>query len=171
MDTRASTQRAHLSGVAPLTSILGISSHYHDSAAAILVDGKLIAAAQEERFSRIKHDSGIPQKSIDYCLREAGLQASQIDYVAYYEKPIAKFERLLETYLAFAPHGYKFFRESVPSWTQRKLFLQRAIRSALSRDYRKRIVFVEHHLSHAATAFYNSPFDESAILTVDGVGE
>lgn len=154
-----------------MTSILGISSHYHDSAAAILVDGKLIAAAQEERFSRIKHDSGIPQKSIDYCLREAGLQASQIDYVAYYEKPIAKFERLLETYLAFAPNGYRFFRESVPSWTQRKLFLQRAIRSALSRDYRKRIVFVEHHLSHAGTAFYNSPFEESAILTVDGVGE
>jgi carbamoyltransferase len=171
MDSRTCKEGFDFSGVTSLTSILGISSHYHDSAAAILVDGKIVAAAQQERFSRLKHDASIPKEAIEYCLRAAGLQACQIDYVAYYEKPLAKFERLLETYLSFAPHGNRFFRQSVPTWTQNKLFLQRSIRTALGRKYRKRIVFVEHHLSHAATAFYNSPFDEAAILTVDGVGE
>lgn len=154
-----------------MTSILGIASHYHDSAAAILIDGHVVAAAQEERFSRIKHDASMPCEAIEYCLREAGLSKSQIDYVAYYEKPIAKFERLLETYMEFSPFGYPFFRQSVPTWTQSKLHLQHSIRRALDNAYRKQIAFIEHHQSHAATAFYNSPFDQSAILTIDGVGE
>jgi carbamoyltransferase len=154
-----------------LIRILGISSHYHDSAAAILVDGQVVAAAQEERFSRKKHDAAMPCQAINYCLREAGIEANQLDYVAYYEKPLIKFERLLETYLHYAPHGNRFFRETIPSWTQSKFFLQRSIRKALRGRFRKRIVYVEHHLSHASTAFYNSPFDEAAVLTVDGVGE
>lgn len=154
-----------------MTSILGIASHYHDSAAAILIDGRVVAAAQEERFSRIKHDASMPCEAIEYCLQEAGLSKSQIDYVAYYEKPIAKFERLLETYMEFSPFGYPFFRQSVPTWTQSKLHIQHSIRRALDNAYRKQIAFIEHHQSHAATAFYNSPFDQSAILTIDGVGE
>lgn len=154
-----------------MTSILGISSHYHDSAAALLVDGQLVAAAQEERFSRIKHDEAMPKCAMEYCLNQAGMRADGLDYVVYYEKPLAKFERLLETYLYFAPGGNTFFRKSIPSWLQSKLFLQRAIRKALNGKYDRRIVFAEHHLSHAAAAYYNSPFDDAAVLTVDGVGE
>ena len=154
-----------------MTTILGISSHYHDSAAAILVDGNVIAAAQEERFSRIKHDSGFPTQAIAYCLEAAGLGDAPLDYVAYYEKPLAKFDRLLETFVAFSPHGARFFRSAIPSWTQSKLHINRTIRSHLGGRYKKRVIFVEHHRSHAAAAFYNSPFREAAILTLDGVGE
>ncbi len=154
-----------------MTAILGIASHYHDAAAALFVDGRLIAAAQEERFSRIKHDASFPKQAIEYCLTEAEIKPEQIDYVAYYEKPLLKFERVLETYLQSVPWGYPFFRQSIPSWTQSKLHIRKAIYSALQGEYRRQIVFVPHHHSHAATAFFNSPFDKAAILTIDGVGE
>ncbi|HRF02275.1 MAG TPA: carbamoyltransferase [Pirellulaceae bacterium] len=154
-----------------MTSILGISAFYHDSAAALLVDGRVVAAAQEERFSRVKHDSRFPEGAIRYCLNEAGLTAADLDHVAFYEKPLLKFERLLETYQAFAPRGFVPFVRAMPLWLRQKLFVGRAIRNGLGNAYRKRIIWPSHHESHAASAFFPSPFRRAAILTVDGVGE
>ncbi|HEY2894721.1 MAG TPA: carbamoyltransferase N-terminal domain-containing protein, partial [Pirellulales bacterium] len=154
-----------------MTAILGISAFYHDSAAALVVDGKIVAAAQEERFTRKKHDEGFPQHAIDYCLREGGLVAADLDYVGFYDKPLLKFERLLETYLAVAPRGFRSFLKAMPPWLRQKLFLQRELNRELGSGYRKRYVFAEHHESHAASAYFPSPFEEAAILTLDGVGE
>ena len=157
--------------------ILGISVFYHDSAACLLKDDEIIAAAQEERFTRKKHDAVFPHHAIRYCLEEAGISASQIDNVAFYEKPFVKFERLLETYLAFAPRGFTSFAKAMPLWIKDKLFqksaLIRELKSTLSEDvdWRERLLFSEHHLSHAASAYYPSPFDSATILTLDGVGE
>jgi carbamoyltransferase len=154
-----------------MTAILGISAFYHDSAAALVVDGRIVAAAQEERFTRKKHDYNFPQQAVDYCLREAGLAPEQLDYVGFYDKPLLKFERLLETYLAFAPRGFRSFLAAMPLWLKQKLYLPREMKRGLRGAYRKRYVFTEHHESHAASAFFPSPFDEAAILTIDGVGE
>ena len=154
-----------------MTAILGISAFYHDSAAALVVDGRIVAAAQEERFTRKKHDANFPQNAVDYCLREAGITAADLDYVGFYDKPITKFERLLETYLAMVPAGYRSFRQAIPLWLKEKLYVPRLIRKALGGKYRGRYVFTDHHESHAASAFLPSPFDEAAILTLDGVGE
>ena len=154
-----------------MTAILGISAYYHDSAAAVIVDGQIVAAAQEERFTRIKHDHRFPKHALEYCLAEAGLKPEQLDYVGFYDKPMLKFERLLETYLAFVPSGYASFVVSMPQWLREKLHLPRIIRKELGRRYQRGIVFTEHHESHAASAFYPSPFEEAAILTLDGVGE
>jgi len=154
-----------------MTAILGISAFYHDSAAAIVVDGRTIAAAQEERFTRKKHDPGFPQHAIEYCLREAGLDASALDYVGFYDKPFLKFERLLETYLAYAPRGIRSFFAAMPLWFRQKLHLPAVMNRGLGHQYRKRYVFAEHHQSHAASAFFPSPFQQAAILTLDGVGE
>ena len=150
--------------------VLGISAFYHDSAAALLVDGRVVAAAQEERFSRRKHDDRFPALSIDFCLRHAGLAAESIDIVAYYEKPLLKFDRLLETYLAIAPRGIPSFIRAIPIWMKDKLFLQHRLREGLP-GFRGTFVYPSHHESHAASAFYPSPFDDAAILTIDGVGE
>ncbi|MGH7993377.1 MAG: carbamoyltransferase family protein, partial [Limisphaerales bacterium] len=155
----------------PTTSILGISAFYHDSAAALIVDGRIVAAAQEERFTRKKHDPGFPTNAVAYCLRAGGLQSEDLDYVAFYDKPLLKFDRLLETYLAFAPAGFRSFRLALPVWLKDKLHLRRLLRRELPAARRARFVFTEHHESHAASAFYPSPFDEAAILTLDGVGE
>jgi carbamoyltransferase len=154
-----------------LTAILGISAYYHDSAAALVVDGEIVAAAQEERFSRIKHDHGFPSRAIAYCLSEAGLTPEELDYVGFYDKPFLKFERLLETYLGFAPVGFQSFLKAMPLWLNQKLHLPREIRRELEGGYTRRIVFTEHHESHAASAFFPSPFDSAAIMTLDGVGE
>jgi len=157
--------------------ILGISAYYHDSAACLIENGDITAAAQEERFTRRKHDPGFPTNAIKYCLAEAGITADQVDHVVFYEKPFPKFERLLETYLAYAPRGYKSFAMSMPIWLTEKLFQKRLLAKQLSEnldsavDWDKRLLFSEHHLSHAASAFYPSPFSEAAILTMDGVGE
>ena len=152
-------------------SILGISAYYHDSAAAIVVDGEVIAAAQEERFTRKKHDASFPAHAVEYCLREAGLTPEKIDYVTFYEKPLLKFDRLLDTFVASAPAGLRSFMMAMPLWIKQKLHLPREIRRALGGAYTKRIVFPSHHESHAAAAFFPSPFSEAAILTLDGVGE
>jgi len=154
-----------------MTAILGISAFYHDSAAAILVDGRIVAAAQEERFTRAKHDAGFPIQAIDYCLDEAGLGAGDLDYVGFYDKPFLKFERLLETYLAYAPRGYRSFIHAMPPWLKQKLHLPREIRRGLRGEYAKAITFTEHHEAHAASAFFPSPFQDAAFLTLDGVGE
>ncbi len=154
-----------------MTKILGISAFYHDSAAALVVDGEIEAAAQEERFTRTKHDYSFPRHAIEYCLREAGISPGELDYVAFYDKPVRKFERLLETYLAFVPAGYRSFRRAMPLWLKQKLHLPREIRDGLDREYSGRIVFTDHHESHAASAFLPSPFQEAAIITFDGVGE
>ena len=157
--------------------ILGISAFYHDSAACLLRDGEIIAAAQEERFTRRKHDAGFPHHAILYCLKEAGIAANEIDDVVFYEKPFVKFERLLETYLAFAPKGFASFAKAMPLWIKDKLFQKSALikdlRTTLDEnvDWHERLLFCEHHLSHAASAYYPSPFDSAAILTLDGVGE
>jgi carbamoyltransferase len=151
--------------------ILGISAFYHDSAACLLADGAIVAAAQEERFTRKKHDDGFPVHAIDYCLAEGGVSAAELDLVAFYDKPLLKFDRLLETYLAYAPAGFASFRHALPLWLRRKLHLPRAMDRGLRGQYRGRYVFTEHHESHAASAFYPSPFAEAAILTLDGVGE
>lgn len=153
------------------TAILGISAFYHDSAAALVVDGTIVAAAQEERFSRRKHDHQFPQHAIDYCLAEAGLTPGDLDHVGFYDKPLLKFERLLETYLDYAPAGFPSFLQAMPLWLKQKLYLPREIRRGLGPAYRRRIVFTEHHESHAASAFFPSPFERAAVLTVDGVGE
>jgi carbamoyltransferase len=152
-------------------NILGISAFYHDSAAAFVRDGKIIAAAQEERFTRIKHDSQFPTNAVEYCLEAGQLTAEEIDYVVFYEKPLRKFERLLETYIGYAPRGFKQFFMGVPLWLRQKLHLPREMDKALQNKYKGRYVFTEHHESHAASAFFPSPFDEAAILTMDGVGE
>jgi carbamoyltransferase len=154
-----------------VTAILGLSAFYHDSAAALIVDGRIVAAAQEERFSRKKHDERFPAAAVAYCLKEAGLELSQLDFVAFYEKPILKFDRLLETYLAFAPDGFKSFRSAIPVWVKEKLFQERELKRGLGGQFKRRIVYAMHHNSHAASAFYPSPFEEAAILTMDGVGE
>ena len=155
---------------APKRYILGISAFYHDSAAALLVDGTIVAAAQEERFSRRKHDERFPSGAVEYCLKEAGIESEQLDLVAYYEKPILKFDRLLETYLAIAPAGLPSFIKAIPTWIKDKLFLERTLRLGL-RGFRGSFVYPSHHESHAASAFFPSPFSNAAILTVDGVGE
>ena len=154
-----------------MTAILGISAFYHDSAAALVVDGDIVAAAQEERFTRRKHDAAFPVHAIRYCLDEAGITPETLDYVGFYDKPFLKLDRLLETYLAYAPRGFRSFLQFVPIWAKQKLHLPRAIASGLGGRYRRQVVFTEHHESHAASAFFPSPFDEAAILTMDGVGE
>jgi carbamoyltransferase len=154
-----------------MTAILGISAFYHDSAAALVVDGEIIAAAQEERFTRVKHDHGFPRHAIEYCLREAGLRPEDLDHVGFYDKPLTKFERLLTTYLSFVPSGYASFRKAMPLWLKEKLFLPRVMDEGLGHRYRGRYVFPDHHESHAASAFFPSPFDEAAVITFDGVGE
>ncbi len=151
--------------------ILGISAFYHDSAAALVKDGRIVAAAQEERFTRKKHDAGFPQNAIDYCLAEAGIDAAALDYVGFYDKPLAKFERLLETYMAFAPAGFASFAKAMPEWLHKKINLPRVLRRGLGKKYKGRFVFTNHHESHAASAFFPSPFEQAAILTIDGVGE
>ena len=157
--------------------LLGISAFYHDSAACLLKNGEIIAAAQEERFTRKKHDARFPHHAIQYCLKEADISARQIDNVVFYEKPFVKFERLLETYLAFAPKGFKSFAKAMPLWIKDKLFqksaLIRELKSKLGENinWRERLLFSEHHLSHAASAYYPSPFESAAVLTLDGVGE
>ncbi|HEX8359319.1 MAG TPA: carbamoyltransferase N-terminal domain-containing protein, partial [Longimicrobium sp.] len=156
--------------------IAGISAFYHDSAAALIEDGRVVAAAQEERFTRRRHDARFPRNALRYCLAEAGIGLGDVDYVAFYDKPFLKFERLLETYLAFAPRGFASFRRAMPLWIREKLFQKDLLRkelSALASDVRweERLLFAEHHLSHAASAFYPSPFRDAAVLTMDGVGE
>ncbi len=154
-----------------MTAILGISAFYHDSAAALVIDGEIVAAAQEERFTRKKHDHNFPKHAIDYCLAEAGLKPGDLDYVGFYDKPLLKFERLLETYLAYAPRGFRSFVQALPLWLRQKLHLRKEMDRGLSGEYKGRYVFTDHHESHAASAFFPSPFDEAAILTLDGVGE
>jgi len=156
--------------------ILGLSAYYHDSAAVLVEDGRITAAAQEERFTRKKQDSGFPSQSIAYCLTEAGVALADIDAVVFYDKPFLKFERLLETYLAFAPRGFASFQKAIPVWLKEKLFLKKLLGDELlaidaSFDVKNRLLFSEHHLSHAASAFYPSPFDQAVVLTMDGVGE
>ena len=156
--------------------ILGISAFYHDSAAALVEDGRILAAAQEERFSRKKHDSGFPAHAVDYCLDHCGAALEDIDFVAFYDKPFLKFERLLETYVAFAPKGFLSFRTAMPVWLKEKLFQKSLLKNLLAKhapgfDWENRLLFTEHHQSHAASAFYPSPFEKALILTMDGVGE
>ena len=158
-----------------MANILGISALYHDSAAAIIVDGEIIAAAQEERFTRKKHDPSYPNNAIQYVLSEAGLELNQINFVSFYDKPFLKFERLLETYVAFAPKGFQSFKASMPLWLREKLFLKDLLikeMKKLDENFNpEKLRFGEHHFSHAASAFYPSPFDEAVVLTIDGVGE
>jgi carbamoyltransferase len=156
--------------------VLGISAFYHDAAAALIEDGRIVAAAQEERFSRRRHDASFPHQAIDYCLREGGCSLAEVDRVAFYDKPFLKFERLLETYLAFAPRGFGSFKQALPVWLKEKLFQKSLITKELARhrpdiDWKEKLLFAEHHQSHAASAFFPSPFDEAAVLTMDGVGE
>ncbi|MGB0347982.1 MAG: carbamoyltransferase N-terminal domain-containing protein, partial [Balneolaceae bacterium] len=156
--------------------ILGISAFYHDSAACLIQDGKIIAAAQEERFTRKKHDDKFPVEATKFCLETAGIEIDDLSAIVFYDKPLLKFERLLETYLSFAPKGVKSFIVAMPVWLKEKMFLKKLIYDELQNvgDYTKKevnLLFPEHHLSHAASAFYPSPFEEAAILTIDGVGE
>src|SRR3989344_1722224 len=150
-------------------NILGISCFYHDSAACLVQDGKIIAAAQEERFTRKKHDERIPKEPINYCLSQGGITIDQVDIVAFYDKPFLKFERLLETYVAFAPQGLKSYLLAMPIWLKEKLWVQQVVKKKIG--YKGKIIFTEHHQSHAASAFFPSPYQEAAILTADGVGE
>ncbi|MBC8617180.1 carbamoyltransferase [Parabacteroides faecis] len=155
-----------------MKAIIGISAYYHDSAAVLLIDGRIVAAAQEERFTRKKHDSSFPKYAITYVLQEASLNGEDISYVAFYEKPFIKFERLLETYHAFAPKGLHSFIKAIPVWIKKKLYMKRILKKELETfGIHSKILFPEHHLSHAASAFYPSPYEEAAVLTVDGVGE
>src|SRR5881396_977776 len=154
-----------------MTAILGISAFYHDSAAALVRDGDIVAAVQEERFTREKHDHHFPARAIAYCLEEGNLKPEDLDYVVFYDKPITKFERLLETYLAYAPSGLGSFSKALPLWLKKKLYTQRNIRRGINGHLNSPILFTDHHESHAASAFFPSPFDEAAILTLDGVGE
>lgn len=153
--------------------ILGISAYYHDSAATLLINGQIIAAAQEERFTREKNTSIFPSRAIKYCLKQAGIKLNDVDFIAFYEKPYLKFERLLETYHSFAPRGLKSFLSAMPLWIKEKLFMRKMLNEELAEigQSKAKIVFPEHHLSHAASAFYPSPFEEAAIITIDGVGE
>src|SRR5258705_7591832 len=153
--------------------VLGISAFYHDSAAALIEDGHLVGAAQEERFTRKKHDSSFPQNAVQFCLDRAGIRLGDIDYVAFYDKPFLKFERLLETYLTFAPRGFRSFRMAIPLWLKEKLFQKLLLRDELRAfdpefDWESKLLFTEHHQSHAASAFFPSLFDEAVILTMDG---
>ena len=150
--------------------ILGISCYYHDAAAALLQDGMLVAAAEEERFTRIKHDYNFPTQAIDFCLRQAGITANDLDYVVFYEKPLQKFERILLTSLQTFPQSWGVFRESMITWFNDKLWIKGHILTTLNIPDEK-LLFVEHHLSHAASAVFCSPYDEAAVLTIDGVGE
>ena len=154
-------------------TILGISAYYHDSAAALLADGEVIAAAHEERFTRKKQDSGFPLNAAKYVLEEAGLQLDQLDAVAFYDKPYLKFERLLETYHGFSPQGLKSFLSAIPVWIKEKLFMRKMLKDELAKigAGKVRLLFPEHHLSHAASAFYPSSFEEAVLLTIDGVLE
>ncbi len=160
-------------------NVLGLSAYYHDSAAALVVDGRIVAAAQEERFTRKKHDAGFPHQALAYCLKQGGLGLADLDRVAFYDKPLLKFERLLETYLSFAPRGWRSFIAAMPVWLKEKLFLERLLHRELDQcgdavggaTWAGPILFPEHHFSHAASAFFPSPFDEAAVLTMDGVGE
>jgi carbamoyltransferase len=159
-----------------VTSVLGISAFYHDSAAAIIVNGEIVAAAQEERFTRKKHDASYPKNAINYVLKEAALKLNEVDQIVFYEKPFLKFERLIETYIGFSPNGFKSFSMSMPLWLSEKLFQKKMLFDALKEQDNnfndiKKISFSEHHLSHAASAFFSSPYDEAVILTLDGVGE
>jgi carbamoyltransferase len=156
--------------------LLGLSAYYHDSAAALIVDGAIVAAAQEERFTRRKQDAAFPSHAIDYCMEAGGLRLSELDAAVFYDKPFIKFERILETYLAFAPRGLKSFSRSLPAWVKEKLFQKQLIRRELRQidpDFPTRggLLFAEHHQSHAASAFYPSPFEEALVITLDGVGE
>jgi len=156
--------------------ILGVSAFYHDSAAALLTDGDITAAAQEERFTRIKHDAGFPAHAIEFCLGEAGIGLGDVDFVVFYDKPFLKFERLLETYLAFAPKGFKSFKTAIPVWLKEKLFQKDLLRKRFKAfdenfDWQNKLLFAEHHQSHAASAFFPSPFEDAVVLTMDGVGE
>jgi carbamoyltransferase len=154
--------------------ILGISAFYHDSAAAIVIDGKIVVAVQEERFTRIKHDRNFPLRSIDYCLKYIEAEIGEIDRIVFYERPILKFKRLLKTYLGFAPQGHTSFAKAIPLWLTDRLFQKQQIIDALSifgKFDKQRLSFSEHHLSHAASAFFPSPFAEAIVLTIDGVGE
>ena len=156
--------------------ILGLSAYYHDSAAALVEGDRIVAAAQEERFTRKKHDAGFPRRAVEYCLAEAGVGLEAVDFVVFYDKPFLKFERLLETYLAMAPRGFRSFRKAIPVWIKEKLFQKSLLQEELRRfdpdfDVRAKLLFTEHHLAHAASAFYPSPFEEAAVLTMDGVGE
>jgi len=155
--------------------VLGISAFYHDSAAALVEDGRIVAAAQEERFTRKKHDSSFPKNAIAYCLKEAGAELDELDHAVFYDKPFLKFERLLETYLAFAPRGFRSFQMAMPLWLKEKLFQKSLLKGELKKFAQSfdvnRLLFCEHHLSHAASAFYPSPFEDAAVLTMDGVGE
>jgi carbamoyltransferase len=159
-----------------MTIILGISAFYHDSAAAIVRDGEILGAVQEERFTRKKHDPNFPINAIRYCVKEAGVSWSDIDFVTFYEKPLLKFDRLLETYTSYAPKGFKSFRMAIPLWLKEKLFQRQLLVGFLLEeadyvDWNSRLRFTEHHESHAASAFFPSPFKAAAILTMDGVGE
>ena len=159
-----------------MTSILGISAFYHDSAAALIKDGDIIGAAQEERFSRKKHDARYPFNAVEYLLKDSNLKLSEIDHIVFFEKPFLKFERLLETYLAFAPKGFKSFSLSMPIWLREKLFQKKFLFDNLKQHDNnfnniEKIKFSEHHYSHAASAFFPSPFQEAVVLTLDGVGE
>ncbi len=156
--------------------ILGLSAYYHDSAATLIEDGSIIAAAQEERFTRKKHDAGFPTHAIQYCLDHAGITLGDVDFVAFYDKPFLKFERLLETYLAFAPKGFKSFKTALPIWLKEKLFQKDMLRKEFQKfepdfDWMNKLLFTEHHMSHAASAFFPSPFERAVVLTLDGVGE
>ena len=159
------------SGLVMRTAILGISAFYHDSAAALVVDGEVVAAAQEERFTRKKHDPAFPENAVAYCLKETGLQREDLNYIAFYDKPLAKFDRLLETYLAYAPAGFKSFRLAMPIWLKDKLHMRRTLQRQFKSARHAKFLFTDHHESHAASAFFPSPFDTAAILTLDGVGE
>ena len=159
-----------------MKSILGISAFYHDSAATIIVDGKIIAAAQEERFTRIKHDSNYPFNAIEFVLKFSNIKLSEVDQIIFFEKPFLKFERLLETYVAFAPKGFKSFCKAMPVWLRDKLFQKKMLFNELKNHDKNfnddtKINFSDHHLSHAASAFFPSPFEEAIVLTADGVGE
>jgi carbamoyltransferase len=154
-----------------MTVILGISAFYHDSAAALVIDGRIVAAAQEERFTRVKHDPAFPSRAIACCLSEGNLTPGDLDYIAFYDKPLTKFERLLETYLAYAPSGFRSFRLAMPLWLKDKLHMRRTIRRALGSPTKARLIFADHHETHAASAFFPSPFERAAIVTLDGVGE
>lgn len=153
-------------------NLLGISAYYHDSAAVLMRDGEILSAAQEERFTRIKHDAGFPKNAIDFCLRFGGITAKDLNYVIFYEKPLLKLDRLLETYLAFAPAGFPSFSRAIPLWIKRKMFISNDIRKQLGgKKFSGQLVFPEHHESHGASAFFPSPFEEAAVVTIDGVGE
>ena len=157
-----------------MTAILGISAYYHDSAACLVVDGEVKSAVQEERFTRVRHDAAFPTNAVNYCIESSGLKPEQIDHVVFYDKPFLKFDRILETYLAFAPKGFRSFSRSLPVWLKEKLFQKQVIANALEPifgDLGDRLLFSEHHLSHAASAFFPSPFKDAAVLTMDGVGE